>query len=486
MPDEISNKLGLVYTFYSFKGGVGRSMALANIAALLAKRGKRILIMDWDLEAPGLERFFSPHLTSSRNKVPGILELVQSSGSSSPLSWQDCILQADLPGGGLVSIISAGREDSEYATRLREINWEQLFKDHNFGRYLERLRSEWIKEFDFVLIDSRTGVTDIGGICTIHLPDALVALFSTTHQSIMGVKDVMQRARQAHSEFPADRRRLVVIPILGRDESNSEYRLAEKWRREYAPHLKEFYSDWIPKTETAESAMDYLKIPYISYWSFGERLPVIEEDPDNPKKLAFSYQLIARLMLGGLDWEEVKKGTQSPKEQEEAQRLTQALQEAQRERQEARSREQLASYLGERYSPSLGEHTRRAKYRYWGLSGACMFALSSLSIFANNNRESNDLIFTFIIMIGLALICLIPTVIGFKSKKIAEGLKSERWLFEGSAEDYASLNYEHRFTRFVQRVDQLLRRSQWVIMPWKKNDERKNPPPEKGVIPPDL
>src|ERR1039458_3724505 len=41
-------------TFYSFKGGVGRSMALINTAGILAGRGFRVLVIDLDLEAPGL------------------------------------------------------------------------------------------------------------------------------------------------------------------------------------------------------------------------------------------------------------------------------------------------------------------------------------------------------------------------------------------------------------------------------------------------
>jgi len=44
---------GQIITFYSYKGGTGRSMALANIAWILASNGKRVLIIDWDLEAPG-------------------------------------------------------------------------------------------------------------------------------------------------------------------------------------------------------------------------------------------------------------------------------------------------------------------------------------------------------------------------------------------------------------------------------------------------
>jgi MinD-like ATPase involved in chromosome partitioning or flagellar assembly len=48
----------MIFTFFSYKGGVGRSMALANIAVWLYQQGLRIVMIDWDLEAPGLESFF--------------------------------------------------------------------------------------------------------------------------------------------------------------------------------------------------------------------------------------------------------------------------------------------------------------------------------------------------------------------------------------------------------------------------------------------
>ena len=44
-------------------------MALANIGVLLAKRGKRVLLMDWDLEAPGLDQAISAH-TSRKDSLP--------------------------------------------------------------------------------------------------------------------------------------------------------------------------------------------------------------------------------------------------------------------------------------------------------------------------------------------------------------------------------------------------------------------------------
>ena len=50
----------MIYTFYSYKGGVGRSMAMANVAKWIHLQGKRVIMIDWDLEAPGLEGYFFP------------------------------------------------------------------------------------------------------------------------------------------------------------------------------------------------------------------------------------------------------------------------------------------------------------------------------------------------------------------------------------------------------------------------------------------
>ena len=56
---------GTVVTFYSYKGGTGRTMSLANVAWILAANGKRVLAVDWDLDSPGLHRFFHPFLPPS-------------------------------------------------------------------------------------------------------------------------------------------------------------------------------------------------------------------------------------------------------------------------------------------------------------------------------------------------------------------------------------------------------------------------------------
>src|SRR5882724_5199890 len=68
----------MIYCFYSYKGGVGRSMALANVAEYLYRRGARVLMIDWDLEAPGLENFFldsETKLTDVRSQL-GVIDML--------------------------------------------------------------------------------------------------------------------------------------------------------------------------------------------------------------------------------------------------------------------------------------------------------------------------------------------------------------------------------------------------------------------------
>ncbi len=76
MADE-TNSAGKVVTFYSFKGGTGRTMALANVAWILASNGKKVLVVDWDLDSPGLHRYFHPFLDPAKvAATQGIIELI--------------------------------------------------------------------------------------------------------------------------------------------------------------------------------------------------------------------------------------------------------------------------------------------------------------------------------------------------------------------------------------------------------------------------
>src|SRR2546428_920018 len=73
----LEKPLGNIITFYSYKGGTGRSMAVANVAWILASGGKRVLTVDWDLEAPGLHRYYTPFLSDKDlTEADGLIDLL--------------------------------------------------------------------------------------------------------------------------------------------------------------------------------------------------------------------------------------------------------------------------------------------------------------------------------------------------------------------------------------------------------------------------
>src|SRR5271166_3529084 len=78
---------GRVITFYSYKGGTGRSMALTNVAWMLALNGERVLAIDWDLEAPGLHRYFRPFLKDKElTGTEGLLDFVEKKAARAAVS----------------------------------------------------------------------------------------------------------------------------------------------------------------------------------------------------------------------------------------------------------------------------------------------------------------------------------------------------------------------------------------------------------------
>jgi MinD-like ATPase involved in chromosome partitioning or flagellar assembly len=184
-------------TFYSFKGGVGRTLALANVGARLAQMGRKVLLVDFDLEAPGLETF--DHLRPPEphaGLVEYVTEYVQTK-QSPDVSDYIYAAPADAKLQGQIWVMPAGRRDANYQAALTRINWKKLYEDCEGFLCFEDMKAQWEQEFkpDYVLIDSRTGHTDVKGICTRQLPDAVVVLFFPNEQNLVGLKAVCQEIR---------------------------------------------------------------------------------------------------------------------------------------------------------------------------------------------------------------------------------------------------------------------------------------------------
>ena len=303
----------MIVTFYSYKGGVGRSMALANIAELFYRAGLTVLMVDWDLEAPGLERFFFDSGNKDVDERPGVMDLLLDYKNKMEtsivdftkdyadlpfLKLSDCLIDiyGDNDNLGKLLLMRAGRHNSscftEYATNVINFNWREFFKSYKGEYFIELLRKELESVADIVLIDSRTGVTEMSGICTYHLADAVLVLCGPLKQGIDGTVHVVNELKRPSVPMKRKGRSLKVIIIPSRIDDRAE-----------SPFLDEYHLEFIKRFEvlkpeninTSEELWD-LKIPHIPRYSFSETLAVKEEGKAHAEPLVKAYRDLATFM----------------------------------------------------------------------------------------------------------------------------------------------------------------------------------------------
>ncbi|MBS1914403.1 MAG: tetratricopeptide repeat protein [Bacteroidetes bacterium] len=288
-----------IITFYSYKGGVGRTFALANIGVLMAQRGKRVLLMDWDLEAPGLHRYFKQLLGGALPTQEGLVHLLNCAAGDSDTDWKNYRTSIDVPGndaGGELHAIFSGDTAADYARQVASLSWADFFAKHQGGDVLERWSREWRDTYDFVLIDSRTGITDSGGVCTVFLPDILVFVFTANEQSFDRGVEVVKRIQQARRKLEIYRPPAGILPLPGRFDGLVETNDAQAWLERFAEGLQPFYDVWLPEWIPPLSMLMATKIQYVPKFSFGEPLPVITHGLTDTAMPGFNLLNTVRLL----------------------------------------------------------------------------------------------------------------------------------------------------------------------------------------------
>ncbi|MBY0241625.1 MAG: tetratricopeptide repeat protein [Burkholderiaceae bacterium] len=239
-------EVGAVTTFYAYRGGAGCSMALAHIAVLLADRGPDgtpVLMLDWDLPAPGLHHYFP-----AAHNAPGVVELFMACRDQlllhgpaaqegdgdggealaqtvlAAVDWQRYVVRVD-PRRPLF-LMRAGRLDDGYAQRLAGLDWEALF--HACPALFRCFGAMLARHFRHVLVDAPHGRSDGAGICTALLPQRLVLLFDANRPGLDGLASLVQRVATYRLSHDAEPRALMMYPAPARmaaDDSAQRARL---------------------------------------------------------------------------------------------------------------------------------------------------------------------------------------------------------------------------------------------------------------------
>ena len=181
-----------IVAFYSFKGGVGRTTALANVGYLLAQQGLHVFLWDFDLDAPNLHTLvrimagdaggapqvgFADYLVhwEETGEAP---ESLESYLWSFPIGDQ----------GGMIDFFGAGFNGPEYVTKLARIHWEDFYRRDGLALLQHLCAQAKVREPAVVLLDARAGMTDLAFTAALQLADLTVLVYRLNPDGIEGIR----------------------------------------------------------------------------------------------------------------------------------------------------------------------------------------------------------------------------------------------------------------------------------------------------------
>ncbi|MEM7202963.1 MAG: SUMF1/EgtB/PvdO family nonheme iron enzyme [Planctomycetota bacterium] len=318
----------LVVTFYSYKGGVGRSMALANVATLLVQRGMRVVCADLDLEAPGLEEYLAADasVVGHVGRQPGFIDLVadyqlaMARGPRDELRgvgpqagpWAERFDGLGIPvprtrlqpigvkgaegedAPGSLRLLTAGRRGDDldrYTQRLRQLDWHGLYERWAGEAFMEFVRDDLASDADIVLVDSRTGMTEVGGAATNHWADAIVLLTNATKACVDGSLRMARAFASPRLRALRGGRPLHLLPVAARIEQTAEVDDLDAFRRSFR---QQFVGHVSSEVAAQATFLRESEIPYVPHYAFRERL--VARDRKSEEMLA-AYVTLADTLV---------------------------------------------------------------------------------------------------------------------------------------------------------------------------------------------
>lgn len=185
-----------VLSFYGFKGGMGRTTALAAFALYLANDfARNVVVVDLDLEAPGISALL---LGDAIPVDLGVVDFLLEAqiGRAPPLAMSRFLLGSPFgSGAGSVRVVPAGRLDSHYLEKLGRVDVHGIVEPgaqlrSPLLRLLERVRDE--AKPDVILLDVRAGLHDLGGVSLSGLSHLELIFATHTSQTWAGLPLILR------------------------------------------------------------------------------------------------------------------------------------------------------------------------------------------------------------------------------------------------------------------------------------------------------
>lgn len=181
-------------TFYSFKGGVGRTTALTHVAWILAKRGRKVVAVDLDLEAPGLSTAFNLNPQPEYGIVDYFYERSYlPEGVEPSISVTQIFGEVRIPNAtGRLFVVPAGFLNLNYISKVDDLRATTIFDSgENLWSVFNHEIQEQLKP-DIILVDSRTGINQWGALSLLQAADEVIIFLFPNEQNRQGIELILQ------------------------------------------------------------------------------------------------------------------------------------------------------------------------------------------------------------------------------------------------------------------------------------------------------
>lgn len=181
-------------TFYSFKGGVGRTTALTHVASILAMRGRKVVAVDLDLEAPGLSTAFNLKPQPKYGIVDYFYERSYlPEGVEPSISIAEIFGEVRIPNAtGRLFVVPAGFLNLDYVSKVDDLHATTVIDgDKNLWSIFKHEIYEQLKP-DILLVDSRTGINQWGALSLIQAADEAIIFLFPNEQNKQGIEVLLQ------------------------------------------------------------------------------------------------------------------------------------------------------------------------------------------------------------------------------------------------------------------------------------------------------
>jgi hypothetical protein len=195
------------------------------------------------------------------------------------------------PAPGYLDLLPAGRQNNAYNRAVSTFDWHAFFERLGGNAFLDALLRSMREHYDYVLVDSRTGVSDSAGICTVRLPDVVVASFTMNDQSIDGAVAVARSIGRQRTDRPV---RLLPVPMRVEDAEQIKLEAGrDHARRSFSPFVARMSPDDLDRY------WGDVEIPYKPFYAYEEILAPFGDRPRQEGTLLAAYERLARIITDG-------------------------------------------------------------------------------------------------------------------------------------------------------------------------------------------